>query len=113
MENKGTSFHFKVVLFSKMIYSCFLSRIIPRSLQDIEKGDHDDKKCKKYGADYKTKFGQELPDCQFTGNKSKIQKLIRKVYIDADGSVTEVQLDFVFNSFEHKKARHNNKCIIN
>ena len=38
-------------------------------------------------------FGQELPDCQFKGNKSKIMNLIRKVKIDADGSVTEVQFE--------------------
>ena len=30
-------------------------------------------------------------DCQFKGNKSKIQKLIRKVHINPSGSVTEVQ----------------------
>ena len=40
---------------------------------------------------YKDIFSQELPDCQFKGNKSKIQNLIRKVHIDGDGSVTEVQ----------------------
>ena len=52
------------------------------------------------------KYGQELPDCQFKGNKykklgngwvmvgnEKIQKLIRKVHIDEDGNVTEVQFD--------------------
>ena len=60
-------------------------------LQDIEKGNHDDEKCKEYCNDYKGKFGQELPNCQFKGNKSKIQDLIRKVHIDSDGSVTEIQ----------------------
>ena len=60
-------------------------------LQDIEKGNHDDEKCKEYCNDYKGKFGQELPNCQFKGNKSKIQDLIRKVHIDSDGNVFEVQ----------------------
>ena len=62
-------------------------------LQNIEKGNHDDKECDKYCKDYKDKFGQELPDCQFKGNKYKIQGLLRKVHIDADGYVTEVQFD--------------------
>ena len=60
-------------------------------LQDIEKGNHDDKECKDDCRRYKRDFDQELPDCQFKGNKSKIQNLIRKVHIDADGSVIEVQ----------------------
>ena len=38
-------------------------------------------------------FGQEPPECQFKRNKSKIQSLIRKVKIDAAGTVTEVQFD--------------------
>ena len=58
-------------------------------LQNIEKGNHDDKECDKYCKDYKDKFGQELPDCQFKGNKSKIESLIRLLHIDADGKVTE------------------------
>ena len=62
-------------------------------LQDIEKGNHDDKAYEEYCNDYKRHFGQELPDCQFKGNKSKIQNLIRKVHIDEDGIVTEVQFD--------------------
>ena len=52
-------------------------------LQHIEKGNHDDKECEKYRIRYKEEFGQELPDCQFKGNKSKIQNLIRKVHISA------------------------------
>ena len=60
-------------------------------LQEIEKGFHDDKVCEYYCQRYKRDFGQELPDCQFKGNKSKIQSLIRKVHIDADGIETEVQ----------------------
>ena len=47
---------------------------------------------------YKDTFGQELPDCQFKGNKSKIQKLIKKVHVDANGSVTEIQFDIKENS---------------
>ena len=62
-------------------------------LQDIEKGNHDDQACKEYCQRYKEEFGYELPDCQFKGNKSKIQNLIRKVVIDEDGCVTEVQFD--------------------
>ena len=59
-------------------------------LQDIEKGNHDDFWCVKYCQKYKDRFGQELPDCQFKGNKSKIQNLLRKVHVDTDGNVTEV-----------------------
>ena len=55
------------------------------------KGIHDDKECEEYCQKYKRDFGQELPDCQFKGNKSKIQSLIRKVHVDADGIETEVQ----------------------
>ena len=36
-------------------------------------------------------FDQDLPDCEYKGNKSKIQKLIQKVQIDENGIVTEVQ----------------------
>ena len=60
-------------------------------LQDIEVRKHDNEKCEKYCKEYKKDFGQELPACQFKGNKSKIQNLIRKVHVDANGSVTEVQ----------------------
>ena len=60
-------------------------------MQDIHKGNHDDKGCDKYCNKYKDWLGQELPDCQFKGNKSEIRKLIRKVRIDANGSVDEVQ----------------------
>ena len=62
-------------------------------LQDIEEGKHDDEECEKYCRKYKDRFDQELPDCQFKGNNSKIQSLLRKVKIDADGSVTEVKFD--------------------
>ena len=72
-----------------MIYS--FSSKLSSYLQDIEKGNHDDKKCKEYCKDYRERFGQELLECQFKGNKSKIKNLIRKVQINADGSVTEVQ----------------------
>ena len=63
-------------------------------------------RCEEYCGKYKDIFGQGLPDCQFNGNKykkfgngwvmvgnEKIQKLIRKVHIDEDGNVTEVQFD--------------------
>ena len=47
---------------------------------------------------FQEKFDQELPDCQFKGNKSKIQKLIKKVHVDANGSVTEIQFDIKENN---------------
>ena len=34
---------------------------------------------------------RELPDCPFRGNKSEIQRLIKKGHIDSDGVLTEVQ----------------------
>ena len=81
-------------------------------LHDIEKGNHDDKECEEYCRKYKARFGQELPDCQFKGNKSKIQNLIRKVKIDLDGNVTEVQFenetsndeDFKYATTENQKT---------
>ena len=36
---------------------------------------------------------KELPDCQFKGNKSKIQDLIKKVHINAAGIETEFQFE--------------------
>ena len=60
-------------------------------LQDIEKGKHDNEACEKYCQKYKDTFHQKLPDCEYKGNKLKIQQLIRKVHIDENGSVTEVQ----------------------
>ena len=51
--------------------------------------------CEKHRKGYKG-LGQEIPDCEYKGNKSKIQSLIRKVHIDAaniNGSVTEVPFD--------------------
>merc|ERR1711894_836132 len=65
---------------------------------------HDNEKCEEYCRRYKIFFDQELPDCQFKGNKSKIQSLIRKVHIDADGSVTEVQFDNKRSNEDHKIA---------
>ena len=89
IDTKGTFFHFKVVFFPKIIY--YSSSKITKKLQDIKKGNHDDRACRRYCQRYKEDFGQELPDCQFKGNKSKLQDLIRKVHIDSDGSVNEVQ----------------------
>ena len=57
------------------------------------KGHHDNEKCEDYRKSYKEGFGQELPDCDYKGNQSKIQNLIRKIHIDANGSVTEFQFD--------------------
>ena len=62
-------------------------------LQDIEKGNHNDEECEKYCKDYKALFGQKLPECQYKGNPNKIQSLIRKVQVNRDGNVTEVQLE--------------------
>ena len=53
-------------------------------------GLHDDEECERYRKKYKDRFEQELPDCEYKGNKSKIQKLIQRVHIDKNGAVTEV-----------------------
>ena len=86
----------KIVLLSKLISFSYISN----KLQDIEKGIHDDNGCETYCKYYKREFGQELPDCEYKGNKSKIQKLIRKVHIDEDGSETEIQFDYKKNDEE-------------
>ena len=70
------------------VYSSF--RKTTSLLQEIEKGNHDDNACEIYCIEYKEEFDQEL-DCQFKGNKSKIQGLIRKVRIDADAFGEEVE----------------------
>ena len=49
--------------------------------------------CEEYCQKYKRDFAQELPDCQFKGNKSKIQDLIKKVHINAAGIETEFQFE--------------------
>ena len=51
-------------------------------LQEIEIGNHVDKRCKEYCRRYTKKFGQKLPKCKFQGNKSIIQDLMRKIHID-------------------------------
>ena len=58
-----------------------MSSELSSKLQDIEKGNHDDEACEEYCDEYEEEFSQELADCQFKGNKSKNQKLIRKVHI--------------------------------
>ena len=58
-------------------------------LHDIEEGKHDDEKCQLYCEKYQRIFGKALA-CEFKENMSKIQKLIRKVQVSVDGSVTEV-----------------------
>ena len=60
-------------------------------LQKIEKGKHDDSKCEVYCRRYKRAFGKDLEDCEYKGNPSKIQNLLRKINIDANGIVSEVQ----------------------
>ena len=75
------------------LLSLLLYSYISKLLRNIETGHHNDKKCEWYHKEYESSFGQELPDCEYKGNKSKIQNLIRKIHIDANGSVTEVQFD--------------------
>ena len=62
-------------------------------LQDIEKGKHDDEECEEYHKDYKETFDKDLEDCEYKGNPSKIQNLIRKIKIDANGIETEIQFE--------------------
>ena len=71
---------------------CFILpfSVVSSKLQDIEKGNHDDKVCEEYHKRYKHWYGKELPNCQFKSNKSQIQNLIRKVHVDANGSLLEV-----------------------
>ena len=59
---------------------------------NIEDGIHDDEECDKYCESF-NRIYKVLPDCQFKRNKSKIQGLIKKVHIDADGTATEVLFD--------------------
>ena len=81
MESKGTLPLFQTYL---AYLNDYISRKLSKLLQDIEKGNHDDKACEEYYAKYKIWFGQELPDCQFKGNNSKIKNLIRRVHVDED-----------------------------
>ena len=53
--------------------------------------------CEVYYKDYAERFGQELPACEYKGNKSKIQELIQKIHIDANGSVIEAKFDIETN----------------
>ena len=97
LESKGTFFEFKVYV---QKWSILLSSEFSSILQEVEKGKHKNKKCESYCNEYKRVFGQELPDCQFKGNNSKIQNLIRKIHIDEDGSVAEVQ----FNNLAYEES---------
>ena len=70
--------HLNIALFS-------LSSHLSNLLQDIEKGIHDDswsRECDEYRKEYRYRYGQEHPGCQFKYDKSKIPKLIRKAHID-------------------------------
>ena len=69
-----------------------LSSDIASKLRDIENGNHNDEKCEEFSKRYKDRFGQRS-DCEFRSSKSKIQKLVRKIHVDADGSVTDIQFD--------------------
>ena len=70
-----------------------LSSPLRTALEEISLGFHDDENCIDFELEYANEVGQELPVCQFKANKSKIQSLIRKVHVDANGSVKEVQFD--------------------
>ena len=78
-------------------------------LQDIEIGNHK-YGCYEYCRNYTRYFGQELPNCQF--NKFKIQNLIKKVHIDNDGSVTEVNFFKETSKYEDFKmaVAENQNC---
>ena len=60
---------------------------ISNILQDIDKGTHNDKLCECYRNKYQNRYGQELPDDEFKGNKSKIQNLIRKVHVTEESVI--------------------------
>ena len=61
-------------------------------LHDIVKAKHP-YFCKDYYIKYLSDFGQEHPNCEYGYYPEKIQKLIRKVHIDENGSVTKIQFD--------------------
>ena len=58
-----------------------ISSYISNILQEIEKGNHNDNLCECYRNKYRNRYGQELPDCEYKGNKSKVRNLIRKVHV--------------------------------
>ena len=89
-------------------WSILHSSVFSKFLQDIEKGHHDDEGCEEYRKDYKKSFGRKLPDCEYRGKKSKIQKLIRKIHIDANGSVTEIQFNNKKNDEEKSLTKLKN-----
>ena len=52
--------------------------------------------CERHREIYKKRFGQDLPDCEYKGNMSKVQKLIRKILIDGNGQImNKVQKGFL------------------
>ena len=78
-------------------WSLLLSSEFSNKLQDIEKGNHDDEECEEYRKQHKANSDQELPDCEYKRNKSKIQQLLQKVHIGTNGTVTEIQFDIKKN----------------
>ena len=70
--------------FSDIVW--FFSSECSSLLQDVQEGKHDDIKCQMYCEKYQRIFGKALA-CEFEGNKSQIQKLIRKVQVNADENV--------------------------
>ena len=100
LESKGTFFNFKVVFVS--LNDLLLSSRLSSMLQDIEKGNHDDEKCEEYCRNYKKDFGHELPDCQFKGNKSKIQNLLKIQIVKENSQGTKSLLTKMKNLFRRK-----------
>ena len=80
-DRKGTYtfFRIKVNMFSNLF---FLYSPFSRLIKNHWKGKHDDKKCKEQRKRYALLFDEKL-HCEFKGNKSKIQVLIRKLFIDS------------------------------
>ena len=60
-------------------------------LQNIEKGRHNDECCEECHEDYIANFGYELEECEFKGDLFKIQKLIKKIHVDANGTAKEIK----------------------
>ena len=71
-------------------------------LEDIEKGNHDDEKCEENCRNYKKDFGHELPDCQFKGNQSKIQNLLKTQFVKETSQGTRSLLTKMKNLFRRK-----------
>ena len=69
------------------------SSLLTDYLANIENGIHYDDECDSYCKRFEDRFDQVLPECRFKGNRSKIQGLITKVHVNADGTSTEILFD--------------------